>query len=124
MTKKKNQGLESKHSPSRKSFEEFCRAGIEDRIVNKQELIRLTTLSTLRKLEKTEETSEIQCAILKQKLLKPYPSLQLIMPTKFNASALVCEEENKVIFLVSYCRFYSALSQEDTKLNFENEYES
>ena len=68
---------------------------IEDQIVNKQELIRLTTLRTLRKLEKTEETSEIQCAILKQKLLKPYPSLQFITPTKCNASEIVCEEETK-----------------------------
>ena len=104
MTRAENRDLGSRYSSSEKVFDEFCRTVIEDRIINKHELLRLTRLkelyvNTVRQVENSEENTEIQSAILKRKLMRRYPSLQFIRPTKRNASEIVCVEENKGVLV-------------------------
>ena len=127
MTRAENRDLESRYSSSEKGFDEFCRTVIEDRIINKHELLRLTRLKELyvnkvRQVENAEEKTEIQSAILKRKLMRWYPSLQFIRPTKRNASEIVCVEENKGV-LVDNLGSTSASCEEDSERDSDKEVE-
>ena len=80
------------------AFEKFCSSVIEEQILKKCELLRLTTLrehfvKIVRDIEDHEDNVELSTSFLKEKLKRPYSRLQFIRPSRRNASEIVCVEE-------------------------------
>ena len=71
---------------------------IEERILKKCELLRLTTLRKLfvkivRDMEDHEDSVELSTSFLKEKLKRRYSRLQFIRPSRHNPFEIVCVEE-------------------------------
>ena len=85
---------QSLHVSRKKAFDKFCLTIIEERIIGKQEILRLTTLQdlfrkTIREVENLEESVEVRTSYLKEKLKRRYPSLQFLRPSKRTSSEIV-----------------------------------
>ena len=108
----------------KKAFDKFCLTIIEERIIRKQELLRLTTLhdlfrKTISEVENLEE-SIVRTSYLKEKLKRRYPSLQFLRPSKQTTSEIVFSKESSTVFADKWDST-SASETEDSELDTDNE---